>query len=172
MKDDPQNGTVLRAPKNIFAPHIAKEASSAVKGHAPDRPISADLPMVFPPSRPQLDPATADAIIKRFQPLLLHCPRNIKILETLAEAYARNGMFDKALSFYQHALEIAGGKNPTIEEAIEENTLKKLDLELSQLDPKASNHAAERERLQNQRLEYQWHMMEESPPKHSIAKPV
>jgi hypothetical protein len=55
-----------------------------------------------------------------------------------------------------------GGKNAAIEHAIEETTLKKLDLELSQLDPKAPDYAAQRERLQNQRLEYQWHEMEES----------
>jgi hypothetical protein len=55
-----------------------------------------------------------------------------------------------------------GGKNAAIEHAIEETTLKKLDLELSQLDPKAPDYAAQRDRLQNQRLEYQWHEMEES----------
>jgi hypothetical protein len=39
-------------------------------------------------------------------------------------------------------------------------TLKKLDLELIQLDPTSPKFAAERERLQNQRVEYQWQEME------------
>jgi hypothetical protein len=102
-----------------------------------------------------------DAIINRFEPLLVHGPKNIKILETLAEAYARKRMFDPALSFYQRALQIAGGKNAAIEAAITETTLKKFDAELSQLDPKAPDQAAQRERIQNQRLEFQWHEMEE-----------
>jgi hypothetical protein len=33
---------------------------------------------------------------------------------------------------------------------------------LNLLDPKAPDYAAQRERLQNKRLEYQWHEMEES----------
>jgi cytochrome c-type biogenesis protein CcmH/NrfG len=103
-----------------------------------------------------------DAIIKRFELLLVHCPRNTKILETLAEAYARKRMFDQSLSFYRSALEIAGGKNAAIEEAIEATTLKRFDLELSQLDPKASDQAVQRERIQNRRLDYKWHEMEES----------
>jgi hypothetical protein len=72
-------------------------------------------------------------------------------------------MFDQSLSFYQRALAIAGGKNATIEKAIEETTLKRFDLELSRIDQKAPDHAAQSERMENQRLEYQWHTMEESP---------
>ncbi|HXR07604.1 MAG TPA: hypothetical protein VN765_09760 [Candidatus Acidoferrum sp.] len=103
-----------------------------------------------------------DAIIKRFELLLVHCPRNTQVLQTLAEAYARKRMFDQSLSFYRSALEIAGGKNAAIEEAIEAATLKRFDLELSQLDPKAPGQALQRERIQNRRLDYQWHEMEEA----------
>jgi len=71
-------------------------------------------------------------------------------------------LFDQSLSLYRRVLEVRGGKDPTIEEAIADTTLKKLDLQLSQLDSNAPDHIAQRERLQNQRLEYQWHKMEES----------
>jgi hypothetical protein len=80
----------------------------------------------------------------------------------LAEAYARKMMFDKSLSFYKRALEIAGGKNEAIEAAIAQTTLKKMDSELRRLDPKTPEYSAQCERIQNQRLEYQWQTMANS----------
>ena len=106
------------------------------------RPIRRCSPHLGAPSRSgriqeplaPAPPADDDGIIRRFEALLVHGPKNIKIHKTLAEAYARKMMFDKSLSFYQSALKIAGGKNAAIEKAIEETTLKKIDRELSQLD--------------------------------------
>jgi cytochrome c-type biogenesis protein CcmH/NrfG len=106
------------------------------------------------------DDLSDDAIITRFEPLLEHGPRNIKILTTLAQAYARKLMFDKSLSFYQRALQIGGAKRADIEQAGAETMLKKIDFELSQLDPKSPDFAAQCERIQNQRLESQWQEME------------
>jgi hypothetical protein len=158
---------MLHTLKKIFTRHVAKEAPSAVNDYAPNQLVPSDITPALPPLRPQHEPDTVvsadDAIIDRFGPLLVHCPKNIKVIETLAEAYGRKMMFDQSLSFYQQALAIAGGKNVSIEKAIEETTLKRFDVELNQLDPRASDYAAQRERMQNQRLEYQWHEMEESP---------
>jgi hypothetical protein len=153
---------VLRSLKSIFARRVAKEAPSVVSGQAPGQSTASAHAAFLPPPQALREVSTPDAIIKRFEPFLVHGPRNIKLLETLAEAYGRKMMFDQSLSLYKRALEVMGGKNADIEHAIEETTLKKLDLELSQLDPKAPDHAAQRERLQNQRLDYQWHEMEES----------
>jgi hypothetical protein len=140
---------------------VVQEDPPPVNGHVPDRPAGSAL---SPALRRQPVPAVAadDAIINRFEALLVHGPKNIKFLTTLAEAYARKRMFDQSLSFYQQALTIAGGKNAGIEEAIAETTLKKFDLELSRVDAQAPEAAALRERIQNQRLEYQWHEMEEA----------
>lgn len=161
------DGTVLRALKKMFARHAAEETPSAMNGHAPDQPTASALTTALPPLRPQCKPVAPvlvdDAIIKRFELLLVHCPRNTKVLEMLAEAYARKRLFDQSLSFYGRALAIAGGKNAAIEAAIAETTLKRFDLELSRIDQKAPDHTAQSERMENQRLEYQWHTMEESP---------
>ena len=48
---------------------------------------------------------------------------------------------------------------PSLKSRSKETTLKKLDWELSKLDPKTPEYAAQRERIQNQKLEYQWHAM-------------
>ena len=129
-------------------------------GGATPAPVSPSLSLFHPREEALTDYLSDDAIIKRFEPLLAHCPRNIKILTTLAEACARKMMFDKSLSFYERALEIGGGKRPDIEKAFAETTLQKLDLELSQLDPKSPDYATQRERIQNERLEHQWEEME------------
>jgi hypothetical protein len=142
-KSLPQNG------------HEFAETSSATSSSA-----GSPLRLFHPQDEAPTDFMTDDAIIARFEPLLLHCPRNIRILTTLGEAYARKMMFDKSLSFYQRAQQIEGGKRAEIEKAISDMTLKKLDLELIQLDPTSPKFAAERERLQNQRVEYQWQEME------------
>jgi hypothetical protein len=169
LKDESKGGTVLRALKKMFARHVTEETSPAINGHAPGQLAASALTTTLRPLRPQGKPVATvvadDAIIKRFELLLVHCPRNTKVLEMLAQAYARKRMFDQSLSFYGRALTIAGGKNATLEAAIEETTLKKFDLELSRIDPKAPDHADQSERMQNRRLEYQWHTMEESPQK-------
>ena len=41
------------------------------------------------------EPISMDVVISRFEPLLVHAPRNIKVIKTLAEAYARKMMFDR-----------------------------------------------------------------------------
>jgi hypothetical protein len=160
------SGTVLRALKKMFARHVVEETSPAKNGHAADQLAASAVTTALPPLRPQGKPVATvsedDAIIKRFELLLNHCPRNTKVLEMLAEAYARKRMFDQALSFYRRALAIAGGKNAAIEEAIEATTLNRFDLELSELDPKAPDQAVQREGIQNRRLDYQWREMEES----------
>jgi hypothetical protein len=92
--------------------------------------------------------------------LVVHCRRNTTILTKLAAAYAGKGLFDKSLSFYQQALQVEGGKNAAIQKAIADTTLKKLDLELSHLDPKAHDYSTQSERIRNQRLEFQWHEMQ------------
>jgi hypothetical protein len=162
IKDDSEHGTVWRTLKNIFARQAANKASPVVNGHAPGQPAASALSTELPPPQPQPEPPPADEVISRFEPFLAHCPRNLKVITTLAEAYARKMMFDQSLSLYRRALEIAGGKNAGIEAALAETILKKLDMELSQLDPQAPDYATQRECIQNQRLEFQWHQMEGS----------
>ena len=165
LKDNPGDGSVLRALKKISAQPVAENAPLAEDTHAPEM-ASASTPTpalpTFPPPDGSVTAISADdATINRFEPLLAHCPRNIKIHKMLAEAYARKMMFDKSLDLYQRALAIAGDHDAGLKKAIAETHLKKFDQELSRLDPKAPEAAARREQIQNQRLECQWHEMAE-----------
>ena len=80
MKDDPENGAVLGILKSMFARHVAKEAPSVVNGYAPDQSTTSALTPALPPRQPQPEPLTADAIILRFELLLMHGPRSLKVL--------------------------------------------------------------------------------------------
>jgi cytochrome c-type biogenesis protein CcmH/NrfG len=164
LKDNPRDKAALRGLRKIPAGLVGTPAiPPANDGTAPAQ--AGPAPVVAPPPlRPKNAPVAAapseEAIIRRFEPLLEHCPRNSRILKTLAEAYARKQLFDKSLSYYRRALQAEGGKDEAIEKAISEMTLKRFDAELGRLDPKAPDYAAQREKIENRRLEFQWHEME------------
>jgi hypothetical protein len=101
-----------------------------------------------------------DSTVERLEPLLEHCPRNIRLLTKLAEAYARKMIFDRSLSLYQRALEVGGTKREDIEMSYAETMLKKLDWEFSQLDPNSPDFEVQRERIQTRRRDYQGHEIE------------
>ena len=140
------------------------EPSPASNGQPFDGPIPGEIaaprPQFLPHEETVAEAMSDDAIISRYQALLEHCPRNMKVLVMLAEAHARKRQFDEALSHYQRALKIAGGKNAAMEKAIAETTQKKLDQELSRLDTKAPDYAAQSERIRSQGLERQWQEMQ------------
>ncbi len=140
LKDNPEDATVARRLRNFSARHVPQQTR-------------------FPANVP-LPALSADDAIKRFEPLLSRCPRNAKVITTLAAAYARKRMFDKSLSLYQRAQAIEKGRNPEIKKAIAETALQKYDWELSQLDPHRPDYATQREGLQNRRLDFQWREME------------
>jgi tetratricopeptide (TPR) repeat protein len=150
LKENPHDHSVLQALKRLSSQPIA----------APN-PI-AEQSAGFAPPEPPVKPAasTDDAIIKRYETLLVHCPNNAKVLTTLAEAYVRKTMFDKALVCYQRALKSAGGDAPALKKTIAETTLKKFDAALGKLDAGAPDYAAKRDHLENERLEYQWNKTE------------
>jgi tetratricopeptide (TPR) repeat protein len=155
LKDNPRDGTVLRALRKLPARFVEEQANNLATGGS-----FAPIPATPRQNEPVPAAGDDDAIINRFEPLLEHGPRNTKILKTLAEAYARKMLFDKSLSYYRRALSIEGGEDEAIKKAISETTLKKIDAELALLDQKAPDYAERREKIENRRLEFQWQEME------------
>lgn len=155
LKDNPADGVVLRALNKLPKHQVAPLLEPAHNGHA--------AAGIVPEFQSRINQASAmenEAIISRFEALLVHSPRNIRALETLGAAYARKKMFDKALECYQRALRIAGNNNLAIRQAISETTLQKFDAALGKLDSKARDYADKREQLQNKRLEFERNTMD------------
>lgn len=146
LKDDPSDRAVLRA---LNSPSIHAFVPA---------PLPAETP---PPAAVVSGPAklTDDEIIQRYEALVLHCPRNTKVLETLAAAWRRKKMFDKSLIYYRRALKLAGGGNPAIRKEIAQTQLEQIDAALNKLDVRAPDYEAKREQLRNRRLECEWNSM-------------
>jgi len=106
-----------------------------------------------------IDQAPAEAIISQYEPLLAHCPKNIRILKTLAEAYASQQLFDKALACYKRVQAIHGGESADIKSAITQTTMARFDAAISRLDSGAPDYEAQRSRLENERREFEQSVM-------------
>ncbi len=78
-------------------------------------------------------------------------PKNLKLLRSTAELYTQKKEFDKALEYYQRIIAIEGANDPSLESAITDTTLRKLDQALAQLDPNAPEHAETAARLKSER---------------------
>jgi tetratricopeptide (TPR) repeat protein len=142
LKDNPDDTEVLRA---------LKKQTGRIINAAPEPRASE----VFVAKQGETD----DEIIRRFEAMVVHCPKNAAIHQHLAEAYARKNRFDNALASYRRALQIGGGHSPAIKKAIAGTTLRQIDDEIKALDPAAPGYASRREQLQNRRLEFQWREM-------------
>lgn len=154
LKDNPHDRAAARALKNISTQTPAEDpATKPVPAKTEASPVQGR-------EEPAAAPLVDDEIIKRFEPMIAHCSRNTKVLTSLAQAYARKNRFDDSLSAYERVLAITGGKNPSIEQAIADVMLKKLNKELSRIPPSNPEYEAMRERIDNWRLESNWRRMQ------------
>ncbi len=74
-------------------------------------------------------------LINEYEARLLQEPGNLKVLRNVAELYAQKKEFDRALERYERIRTTEGGTDPSLEKAIADVTLKKLEHAKSRLDP-------------------------------------
>ncbi|MGP8237334.1 MAG: tetratricopeptide repeat protein, partial [Limisphaerales bacterium] len=137
LKENPGDHSVARALKRLSA-HPVPVASLPSE----DPNGNADVPMPRPRETSGL--SEDDALIKRYEMLVIHCPNNTKVLTTLGDAYVRKGRFDTALVCYQRALKQAGPNAPALQKTIVETNLKKFDTALAQIRATEPDCAAKR----------------------------
>jgi tetratricopeptide (TPR) repeat protein len=97
----------------------------------------------------------ASGLISEYEARLLTEPRNLKLVRNIAELYSQKKEFDKSLEFYERVRNSEAGNDPSLEKAIAETTLKRLDHLLSQLDPADPVQAQEAERLKAEKSTFQ-----------------
>jgi tetratricopeptide (TPR) repeat protein len=97
----------------------------------------------------------AERLIQDCEERLKAEPKNLKLVRSLAELYIQKKQFDRALGYYDQIKASEGGSDPSLERAIAETVVRKLDHEISQLDPQAPDHAERTAQLEAEKQAYQ-----------------
>jgi tetratricopeptide (TPR) repeat protein len=81
-------------------------------------------------------------------------PNNMKKLRSVAELFAQQKDFDRALATYQRIIDKEGAADSSLQKAIAETTIKKLEQTIAQLDPQAPEYAEKSAQLKAERDKY------------------
>lgn len=96
-----------------------------------------------------------ERLIHEYEQRLQTEGNNPRLMRSLAELYTQRKQFDTALEWYAKLKATDGGNDATVDQAIAQVKLKKLDAQLEQLDPTAEDFAEQTERLQQEKLAFQ-----------------
>ena len=97
----------------------------------------------------------AARLLGEYESRLQREPKNLRLLRSAAELHTQKHEFDKAIEYYQRIITAEGVAEPTLERAITETTLRKLDYEISQLDAQTPDHPERLAQLQAQRQQFE-----------------
>ena len=92
-------------------------------------------------NRVQKADESIDRLIKEYETRLQTEPGNLKLVRNLAELYTQKKHFDRALEYYQRLKASDVGNDASLDSAISETVAKKIDYQITQLDPEAPDHA-------------------------------
>jgi len=92
--------------------------------------------------------------INRYEAQLVKEPDNLKILRSLAELYTEKKRFDLALQTYDRIVAREGNTDSSLQKAIAETTVRKLDDAIAHLDPAAPDAAEKAAQLKAERDEF------------------
>jgi tetratricopeptide (TPR) repeat protein len=81
-------------------------------------------------------------------------PNDMKKLRSVAELYTQQENYDRALETYNRIIEKEGAADSSLQKAIAETTIRKLDHAIKALDPQAPDYAEKAARLKAERDEY------------------
>jgi tetratricopeptide (TPR) repeat protein len=97
----------------------------------------------------------AERLIGEYEARLKTEPKNLKLLRQLAELYTQKKQFDRALSYYTQIKSSEVGGDASLDRSIADTTVRKLEHEMSQLDPAAADYADKAARLEAEKRAYQ-----------------
>jgi tetratricopeptide (TPR) repeat protein len=98
---------------------------------------------------------TAERLIREKEARLKSEPGNMKLLRDLAELNTQKKQFDRALGYYEQ-MKLAGASgDASLDRAIGETMVRKLDHQISQLDPTELDYAEKSARLQGEKQAFQ-----------------
>lgn len=142
LKENPYDTRVLRGIRAQSKYH--REHPELTTAH----PNRAETPTLVPAGDPEQIAESDEHLIARYEHLQSHCPKNIRVLMTLADAYARTNRFDEALNYYERTLAIPGADAHRIGTSIAAVKLKKYEAAIAHLDRNQPDYEAQRNRLE------------------------
>src|SRR5580658_9934307 len=78
----------------------------------------------------------------------------MKKLRSVAELYTQQKNFDRALATYNRIIEKEGAADSSLQKAIAETTIRKLEQAIGQLDPQSADYAEKSAQLKAERDNY------------------
>jgi tetratricopeptide (TPR) repeat protein len=98
----------------------------------------------------------AQRLIQDYEKRLESDPNNLKVVRNLAELYAQKNDFDRSLSYYAKVkASESSGSDASLDKAIADTMMRKLDHQISQLDPSAPDYSQHAAKLQAEKQAYQ-----------------
>ena len=96
----------------------------------------------------------ATELIREYQAKLEKEPNNRRLLRSIADLYAQKKDYDTALEYLNQITTIEGQTDPSLEKAIADTKLRKLDHQISLIDETAPDAADRRTALEKERQEF------------------
>jgi len=97
----------------------------------------------------------AERLIAEYESRIKTEPKNLKLYRELAQLYTQKKQFDKALGYYEQLKASEMGADASLDQAIAQATVRKLDHQIEQLDPNAHDHAEQAARLLTEKQAFQ-----------------
>ena len=97
----------------------------------------------------------SERLIHEYETRLKTDAKNPKLMRSLAELYTQKKQFDRATEWYAKLKAADQGHDASLDQAIAQVAVKKLDAQAEQLDPTAPDFAEQTERLQQEKLAFQ-----------------
>lgn len=143
MPNDPE---VAQAVKNLSARHTMGNSGyeKIAEGKGSYRDIlrnEEEAKSLEQENRVQKTEDVAERLIGEYENRLKTEPGNAKITRELAALYVQKKQFDRALSLYDRVKSSEAGNDPTLERAISDLKVRRLEHQIESLDPTAPDHA-------------------------------
>ena len=158
QKANPHDSAIAMAVKNLAARQTMSESGYAAveSGKGSYRDILKDEKQAVAleqEGRQVKSDDVATELIREYQERLEKEPNNKRLLRSIAELYTQRKQFDTALEYYNQIGTIEGQTDPSLEKAIADTKLRKLDHEISLISESSADADDRRKALQTERAE-------------------
>jgi len=160
QKANPGDPTISQALKNVAARRTLREGGyeGLESGTGSFRDILKDKKEAIAleqENRQVKSDDVAGELIREYQARLEKQPNDRRLLRSIAELHAQKKDFDQALEYYAQISTIEGQSDPSLEKAISETKVRRIDHQVSLLDPNAEDYQARRAALETEKQEFQ-----------------